>query len=150
MTCRSTGPHCSCSPAKSCARCQRLRKSFSSVDARHTLKLCEMSRVVLRLLMGEFLQQRRAEPVAVSYQSDAIPEVTVETLVSLLQGRRVLWQSHRQCKYLPRAFDRVRHEGWSNNFVRLPCTYHRKKRHGPTCLLHAIRSCIPSRSVTDV
>ena len=58
-------------------------KSFSSVDARHALKLCEMSCVVLLLRMEEFLRQRCAERLAVSYQSGAAPEVIVKTLVSL-------------------------------------------------------------------
>ena len=49
-----------------------------------------------------------AKPVAVSHQSDATPEVTVGTLVLLLQGRRVLWRGRRPCECLPErllAFD---------------------------------------------
>ena len=45
-----------------------------------------MSCVVLRLRVEEFLRQRCAESVVVSYQSDATHQITVETLVSLLQG----------------------------------------------------------------
>ena len=67
-----------------------------------------MSCVVLRV-HGRFLRQRCAEPVAVSYQADATPEVIVETLVSLLQGRRVLRRGRQPCEYLLKrlfAFDR--------------------------------------------
>ena len=72
---------------KGCTSCQCLQ--FFLLRA---LKLCEMSCVVLRLLMEEFLLSRCAESVAVSYQSDAVPDVNVETLDSLLQGRRVRQQ----------------------------------------------------------
>ena len=68
-------------------------KNFSFVDS---LKLCQMCCVVLRLRMERFLRQRCADPVAVSYQSDA----TLETLVSLLQDRCVLWRGRRPFEYL--------------------------------------------------
>ena len=50
--------------------------------------------------MEGFLRQDWAEPVAVSCQSDASPEATLETLVSLLRGRRVLRRGRRPCEYL--------------------------------------------------
>ena len=47
---------------------------------------------VRRLRVEGFLRQSCAELVAVLYQSNVFPEVTLDTLVSLLQGRRVLQQ----------------------------------------------------------
>ena len=73
---------------------------FFLLDARHALKLFEMSCVVLAVRTEGFLRQRCAELVAVSYQFDATAEVTVETLVSLLQGCHVLRRGRRPCNYL--------------------------------------------------
>ena len=106
-----------CSPTKSCTNCQSPRSS-SSADARRALWFCDMSCVALRLRMAEFVRQRCAEPVASSYQPEAAPE-TLETLVSLLQGRRVLQRIL--------AFDTK----GSNTFVRLLCTSHQQNGMGP-------------------
>ena len=74
--------------------------------------------------MEKFLRQRCAEPVAVSYQSDATSEVTVETWDSVLQGPAFFGEDVDR-RVSSRALIRIQHEGWSNSFVRLPCTSHR-------------------------
>ena len=128
-----------------------LPKSFSYIDARDALKLCEMSCVGLRVRMEGFLRQRCAELVAVSYQSDATPGVTVETLVSLLQGRRVRQQKRQPCKYLLEPLFAVdTKDGPTVVFPFFAPHVSLIKRHGPTWLLHTRRSCIPSLSVADV
>ena len=45
------------------------------------------------------------------------PEVTVDTLVSLLQGRRVRQQNRQPCKYLLERFFSSNTKGWSNSFL---------------------------------
>ena len=109
-----------------------------------------MSCVVLRLLVEEFLRQRCAEPVAVSYQFDATHEVTVETLVSLLQGRRVLCRGRRPCEYILERLFSLDAKGRRTVFVQLPLHVSSMKRHGPTWLLHTRRSSVRSRAVADV
>ena len=59
---------------------------------------------VLRMRVEVFFRQGFAEPVAVSYQSNVFPEVTLDTLVSLLQGCRVLQQKRQPCKCLLERF----------------------------------------------
>ena len=74
--------------------------NFASVDARRALKLYEISCVLLRLRVEKFCG-RCAEPVGVSCQS----EVTVDTLVSLLQRRRVRQPERQPCKYFLERLD---------------------------------------------
>ena len=124
-------------------------KSSSFVDARHALKLCEVSRVLLRLRIEEFLVQRCAQLVAVSNKSDATPEAAVQTLASLVQGRRVLRRGRRPCENPPERLFAFYTKGFSN-ICSLALHVSLIKRHGPIWLLHTQRSCIPSRSFADV
>ena len=108
-----------------------LSKSSSSVDARHGLKQCEMSGVALRLLMEEFSRQRCAKLVAVSYQSNATPDVTVETLVS--SGA----YSHSTQRVV-------------EQFCSLAVQVSSIKRHGPTWLQRTNRVCIALRIISGL
>ena len=65
-------------------------ESFSSVDVRYALKLCMMSCVVLRLRTEEFFAAALCRACAMSHQSDATPDVAVET-----SGRRLLRRGRR-------------------------------------------------------
>ena len=93
--------------------------SSSLMDARHALKLCEMSRVVLRVRMEVFFFL-----AALCRDCRSVISITVETLVSLLQAPRSAARTS-SVRVRCGAFIRVRHEGWSNIFVRLPCTSRR-------------------------
>ena len=95
-----------------------LSKSFSSIDARHALKLCEMSCVVMRVRVEVFFFGSVVQSLSQCHsQSDATPEVTVETLVSLLHDGRALRGGRRPCDDPSGALIRVRLEGWNSLFA---------------------------------
>ena len=100
-------------------------KSFSSIDARHALKLCEMSCVVLRERMeGFFFRQSCAELVAVSYQA-CFPRSHCGHFGFVIAGPKCSSARTSTVQVSSGAFLHPQHKGLSNSLFRFACTSHR-------------------------